>query len=984
MTTLEELEFWSLNVGTIPTGIARDEYKRYEDYLLFAESSAPEELVTPVSSPVRIGNVMSPVVLTDSNNNSPSKRGRPGSLTPDSQRGNAGKRAKAQLPEVTITKDSKRREVNFPDESEAEPLANLLSLRGCIPPIERGELSIAAKIVVDFVKCQYQSEWKKGQTPKPEFKHETLFPILEGIVNAERVVRYFTTSNMPYALVLKEGMYISCEVSEKQSEQLQLLLKTSPEAEYPPVNCVVPIAEQVQEWAKPFTQLDVKSPDQASLQAFRANYFDGMFFMKHLGIPIEKWRHETEKERKQARKNPNEKEMVEFLYKVAKDHQRTLFSAARHPHYVTYLLWAVRELSLAAQKVLYADAVLKDTTKGILFLMFFEVMPLMNYVKNEQIARTPSANERQYLPTIDAARRGRNSPRAIGGVTKQHDFKTKSLALGSIGEQTLLPNTYYNPYVDSHLRREALLTSVTLKLEYMEAVMKIDDAGELDKLTTRTVLDKPIGMDTDLYHPTYGKDQKTVIIKWTPQKQEIVTKTNASVVELLFRPTKFPNTIGKAAMFLKSEKSWTRALAPTKVVGFKTQEELDLMLEEAPAPAKHIGEDLERVVFSMDYASITSLFDNRNVQCVALELHHAKFKVDYKPKKPFKKRMNERIRALDATLPAAAKGNTTYFANEKEKMICVTNLYVRDGRTGQTIVNQNFSLPNPLQVRDDSPYEEELLDELKAGLNEKSRAELREDVLNWKFDDPHADFGLTIQRSYSQSMDRDHLMDQGPQFVEPLFLSPTARSPGAVQLYQRQYPCCCTATTLLEQKEPTVIVVWSIEEILPLGLPAEGSDIVVVPLNSFYPLQWILQKSDNYHAGLTVKTGDMHQSLRKVTLEEAFARVFKMPAHIQLDWHRRRFESETRSAMLQLIFQVFMNTVDQIRPSFVEWPLMPISVDVLKKTALKYRTSTGTILHLRRNLTDEERVEDVVALQTPRLFHEYICRPELEPTALED
>ena len=112
--------------------------------------------------------------------------------------------------------------------------------------------------------------------------------------------------------------------------------------------------------------------------------------------------------------------------------------------------------------------------------------------------------------------------------------------------------------------------------------------------------------------------------------------------------------------------------------------------------------------------------------------------------------------------------------------------------------------------------------------------------------------------------------------LEPLILCPGRRTPQSVEHYIEMYPCSCWAREILKQKQaqPTLIVCWDMSKILVVGLPGPQSQVIVLPLISLLPLQWMLQNLESFHHGESA-TAEQILRLGKIDLSlfEAFARL---------------------------------------------------------------------------------------------------------------
>ena len=158
------------------------------------------------------------------------------------------------------------------------------------------------------------------------------------------------------------------------------------------------------------------------------------------------------------------------------------------------------------------------------------------------------------------------------------------------------------------------------------------------------------------------------------------------------------------------------------------------------------------------------------------------------------------------------------------------------------------------------------------------------------------------------------------------------------------------------------------------GLPGTQSQVIVLPLISLLPLQWMLQNLESFHHGQSA-TAEQILRLGKIDLPlfEAFARLMDLSGWLRVQLSRRQYEPECRTFMLQIIFCMVGLAVDMVEEASAVYTC-EITFKELSIVSAVYRNAKiGTVNHRWPAREYDDPVghgDDNLALAIAQVLHE--------------
>ena len=171
-----------------------------------------------------------------------------------------------------------------------------------------------------------------------------------------------------------------------------------------------------------------------------------------------------------------------------------------------------------------------------------------------------------------------------------------------------------------------------------------------------------------------------------------------------------------------------------------------------------------------------------------------------------------------------------------------------------------------------------------------------------------------------------------------------------------------------------MFVVWDLNDIIPLGIPAKETGSLVLPLLPLLPLKWMLNNPASFQSGTEATPNQIRiLRLKRFELHEAFFLLFNLPGMIKTELSRRAHETEMKAFMLQLVYQATLLSSNLVRIATKDLTLN-IAEEMIAKIYERFRNPRlGTVdnwIWPFEGDNDEDKLNHHLALAISRLLHE--------------
>ena len=137
--------------------------------------------------------------------------------------------------------------------------------------------------------------------------------------------------------------------------------------------------------------------------------------------------------------------------------------------------------------------------------------------------------------------------------------------------------------------------------------------------------------------------------------------------------------------------------------------------------------------------------------------------------------------------------------------------------------------------------------------------------------------------------------------LEPNLVGCGATSLNQLRAAGKSGMCSCLAQEVLHPDQPKLLMVWSMEDLLNIGMPAPEGKVIPILLSAYLPLVFMMN-----HQNLRPPTRQLILTLNhfSYTLVQCYSTLVGMPDQLQTMERRRMCEADRRAHMMVEIFEV--------------------------------------------------------------------------------
>ncbi len=307
--------------------------------------------------------------------------------------------------------------------------------------------------------------------------------------------------------------------------------------------------------------------------------------------------------------------------------------------------------------------------------------------------------------------------------------------------------------------------------------------------------------------------------------------------------------------------------------------------------------------------------------------------------------------------------------DEVVKTIFPVHVTVVHAKTGQTVIDQMFSVPKYVDLH----Y-------LSIAAHKRLRQVARQYRTDAQREAWIAAIGETVATMVRENRarmrgatDEEELVRKFLKF-DPWLIAPGARSSDAIHRLQKHMPCHCNANAIWYSDTKLMMLVWDLEILEGLGLPPKSADIAIFNVKQYLPVRWIASNPKAYRdcdmpTEATFAKIDMTKDL---LLCDVFSIVLDADKHVRESWDREAANPRSAARMTKVIFEIarahhskFQTQYDQYTLEFDEKLFVECANSFRHHLTGGMRpTSQQTAMGQRREL---------LRLNLTHVFHEIYC-----------
>ena len=177
--------------------------------------------------------------------------------------------------------------------------------------------------------------------------------------------------------------------------------------------------------------------------------------------------------------------------------------------------------------------------------------------------------------------------------------------------------------------------------------------------------------------------------------------------------------------------------------------------------------------------------------------------------------------------------------HDEMKSVFPTHLVLIDSKTGHTLIDQLFHMPEIVEIC----YMSVPAFRRFRRITHHYRAPAKEVLWKAAAGNPVSSFlaGDRVRRADKKGEkpeDNDHFLTRDAKQVEPLLVSSADRSSDCVNRTHKKLPCYCLSEGIWFTKQHCLMLVWDTNDLESVGVPHNDADIVIFCVNQYLPVRW--------------------------------------------------------------------------------------------------------------------------------------------------